>query len=284
MSLSVDQLVGYQRAEFTRAAKLKNRLLWIQFVVALPAAISVFFDNGLVLYYLALAGAVLLAVYIWTDRAYRSHREAAECGRRATLIYGGFGETMSAGDQLRLRTDFRVPESEAKAAEKPGYFATYAASGPQRLGQMVEESAFWTEALQAASARFTGVIFALVIIAFLATAIWLPFSKPSALMIVARVFLALLVFLLSSDVYGSVSGYWAASKSVREIRLRLAEICARGYPSGDVLLAMADYNAAVEAAPLQIPFLYGWMENRLNAEWREYQANRQAACRGAAPP
>jgi hypothetical protein len=52
----------------------------------------------------------------------------------------------------------------------------------------------------------------------------------------------------------------------------------------DVLLAMTDYNAAVEGAPESVPYLYDIYAKDLDQRWRDYQNDRTAkrAQRGAA--
>lgn len=92
-----------------------------------------------------------------------------------------------------------------------------------------------------------------------------------------RVFLAVLVFVMSSDVIGAYRLHKSAAKSINEIRLRLVATESQGYPLPDVLLAMTDYSAAVESAPESVPFAYAVYETKLNKLWAEYQADREAA-------
>ncbi len=46
------------------------------------------------------------------------------------------------------------------------------------------------------------------------------------------------------------------------------------YPTADVLLAFADYNAAVEGAPESVPYAYEMHEKHLNDRWIDYQQDR----------
>lgn len=281
MGPDVGRLVGYQRAEFKQASRLRTWLLATQFAVALPAAISVFFDNGSILYYLAVIGAALLVVWWLLDGSYQAHRTAAENARRAALVVGGLGQPLSSEALLHIEESFLVTEDAAKAAMMPGYFASTAPAGPQRLAEMIDESAFFTEKLQAASAKFMGAAFALIVLAFSAVAgVALPYASTEVEIVVARVFLAILAFLLSSDVIGAARGHHAASRTVRDIRLVLEAASARGYPRADILLAMADYNAAVEAAPLTVPIVYRSMGDQLNRLWQTHLERRRVAAEG----
>jgi hypothetical protein len=70
MSLTSAALVGYLRAEFAKASRLRVWLFILQLLVAIPAAISVVIpdDAKLTLYLLAIAGVALLALW-WVVRA-----------------------------------------------------------------------------------------------------------------------------------------------------------------------------------------------------------------------
>jgi hypothetical protein len=276
--LSIDQLVGYQRAEFSNASHLKSWLLLLQFLVAVPAALSVFFEgDARATYYLALLGFILLLAWVGVDNRATAHRDVAEHARRATLIVAGLGHSLSPGTLLELREGFIVSAAAADRHSDPNYFASGQPQGPARLSEMVEESAFWTRHLLAGSAVFmTATFIGLVLVGLVAFGIALPHMQTDSLLIVARLFLVLLVFILSTDVYGSAVGYWAAARKVEEVRRRLIEAEARGYLVGDVLLAVSDYNSAVEAAPQSIPFIYSLRRDHLNRSWKAYQDARAA--------
>jgi hypothetical protein len=104
-------------------------------------------------------------------------------------------------------------------------------------------------------------------------------------MVVARVILALMVFVLSADVLGALRLHRAAAEQIKQIRNRLMVADRGGYPMPDVLLASVDYNSAVEGAPESVPFVYGWCQKELEQRWNDYQVDRataRAQWRGAA--
>jgi hypothetical protein len=76
-----------------------------------------------------------------------------------------------------------------------------------------------------------------------------------------------------------------AAKDIRDIRQRLKTADAAGYPRADVLLAFADYNAAVEGAPESVPCAYEMRAEHLNQRWADYQRDRdeRRAKRGQRP-
>ena len=86
-----------------------------------------------------------------------------------------------------------------------------------------------------------------------------------------RVIIAFLIFVMSSDVMGCALGHQSAGAEIGRIRLRLVAAKAAKYPSSDILLLLADYNAIVEAAPLPLPYLYDKLGDHLNARWAEYK-------------
>src|SRR5579871_4941701 len=72
MSLTSANLVGYLRAEFAKAAKLRIWLFLLQLFAALPAAIAVLIPDryGDILYWLAVVGAILLLLWWLVNKRY----------------------------------------------------------------------------------------------------------------------------------------------------------------------------------------------------------------------
>ncbi len=274
--LTTEELIGLQRAEFAVASRLRTWQLALQFTLAIPAAVSVFVEGqGKSTYYLALIGVVILIAWIAVDFFARRHRDAAEAGRRATLIQDGLGHAFSPALQLHLSSQFLVSKERAREHQLEGYFASPEARGAPRLAALIEESAFWSEdLLRACGFAMTFACGALILLGVAALAIALPNAAGDGLLIVARMFLVMLVFALSSDVYGSAVGYLDGARKVGGVRSRLLDAAGRGYPLGDVLLAAFDYNSAVEAAPQTIPFIYRLRAKTLDLRWHDFEATR----------
>ncbi len=141
---------------------------------------------------------------------------------------------------------------------------------------MIEESAYWTRDLQHASAKILEA--ALVTLGMLmALALWLgiPLLSSDATISMGRVLVAILVFMLSSDLVGAIFAHREAASTIDEILQRTETAAARGYPAADVLLLMSDYNATVESAPLALPGVYKLRCPSLTRRWRAYLANKQ---------
>ncbi|MCF4125973.1 hypothetical protein [Methylobacterium sp. SyP6R] len=283
MSLTPGSLVGYLRAEFAKAANRRVWLFFVQLAIALPAAISVVVVDAFWTYVLAIVGVALLIVWWALNTSYMAARNAAHAARRAALLSGGVVNKYSPSEILSLKSRLTVSEATAKKYEKSDYYATKEPVGPRRLGEMLEESAFYSADLQRASANAMLVIIGIfALIAASAALSALPFADRDNLLLVVRIGLSVLVFVMSSDVLGAYIAHKGAARSIEEIRARLIAADRSGYPQADVLLAMVDYNSAVESAPESIPFAYRFSEKDLNQKWSEYQRDREAA-RAVAP-
>jgi hypothetical protein len=277
MSLTSANLVGFMQAEYTKASSLRVWLFFLQLLAAVPAAVALLIPDryGDALYWLALLGALLLLVWWFVNGLYTRRRNAAQAARRAAVLLGGLNESFSPGEVQALTERFTVSAAEAQKFEKPDYYATQLPPGPARLGEMLEESAFYSERLQSISA--TAMLGVLVFFAIVFAAILFgvtPYVGRDTGQAIVRVFLALLVFGMSADVVGAFRAHRDAAKEIRDIRQRLMTADAAGYPTADVLLAFADYNAAVESAPESVPYAYKWRTQELNERWGEYKRNR----------
>jgi hypothetical protein len=277
MPLTSANLVGYLRAEFAKASRLRVWLFILQLAAAIPAAISVLIPDrwDQALYGLAIAGAVLLIVWWFVDARYAKIRNAAQAARRGALLLDGIDEPFSPSEIDALRERFTVNGADARTFEQADYYATQLPPGPSRLGEILEESAFYSEHLQRISARvMLGVLVFFLIVSFVITFGVTPYVSRDTGEAIVRVFLALLVFGMSGDVVGAYRAHRGAAQDIRDIRQRLITADAAGYPRADVLLAFADYNAAVEAAPESVPWAYNVRKDHLNQRWAEYQRDR----------
>lgn len=276
-AFSASQFIGYQRASFDKAQHFRIWVLVSQFLIAAAAAASVFSNDGKFQLYLAAVGAFLLVIWLYVASKYRRYKEDGDQARRVSLILEAFTERPSPAQLFQIFQSFSVSAEVAARQVATDYFATAAPQGNGRLAEMLEESSFWTEKLQEDSGKLMALFLGLVATA--AAVGWLaltPSEDTEMRVSLARVFLALLAFFLSSDVFGALAGHRAAARSICNIRLRLNAAQAQQAPLGDMLILMLDYNAAVEAAPMALPFLYDLKKKRLKAQWDTYLTNRPA--------
>jgi hypothetical protein len=279
MGVTSGNLVGYLRAEFEKAARLRVWLFVLQLAAAIPAAVAVVIPDhyGDALYWLALAGAVLLVLWWIVNGRYTRVRDAAQAARRGALLLGGLNEPLSAGEVEALRDRFTVSREDARKYENADYYATTLPPGPPRLGEMLEESAFYSEHLHRISANVMLAVLAIFAIIFIIVGFGVtPYVARDTAHSIVRVFLALLVFAMSADVIGAYRSHRAAAREIRDIRQRLITADASGYPLADVMLAFADYNAAIESVPEVVPYVYKLRTKHLNQRWSDYKDDRYA--------
>jgi hypothetical protein len=249
-------------------------------LAALPAAVSVVIPDRekMVLYVLAIAAVVLLIVWWVLNELYVSSRSAAQAARRGALLLGGLDQPLSPSEIQSLRERFTISSERARECEKVDYYDTKEPHGPTRLAEMIEESALYSEYLQRKSAQVVLVILLFFAVLFLVIAlVSIPMIDRDTGMVFTRVILALMVFVLSADVLGAWRQHRAAAEEIKQIRNRLMVADRANYPMPDVLLAFADYNAAVEGCPENVPFIYGWYHGELEQRWADYQNDRTAA-------
>lgn len=273
-----DRLLTHQRAEFDRAQVFQHLVLMSQFLVALTAALSVYSNDNATLLVFALVGFVLAGAWFALARRQRLHRSAGDQARRVVLIASGLGETFSPEQRLRIFDKFTVPIVGKHLVREEAYFASRVVPSYRRLAELIEESAYWTRDLQKASASALqwGLLGVTVIIAGVLVTSTSAVSSEASLSM-ARVLIAFLVFLLSSDVIGAMVAHREAASAIDEILHRVETAAARGYPSADVLLIASDYNAAVESAPFALPGIYKLRRGTLARRWRAYLENKRLA-------
>lgn len=277
MSLTSSNLVGYMRAEFNKASLLRKWLFGLQLAAALPAAISVVVPDTekILIYGLAILGAVLLVAWCVVNYFYLRTRSAANAARRGALLLGGLNQPLSTIEIQGLRDRFTVNSEEAKRCEDPNYYATDKSPGAARLAEMLEESATYSQELHRLSAIVMfGILLLFCVIALLIALGTTPFVTRDTAFVMVRIFLAALVFVLSSDVLGAWQAHLSAAKDIQKIRQRLIAAGHGGYPLSDILLAMTDYNAAIEGAPEVVPFVYQARRGQLDQRWKDYQNDR----------
>ncbi len=275
-AFGIDRLLTHQRAELNRSQSLQILVVGAQFVLAVLAATSVFVHDGATLLNLAGLGFILVACRLWLGRIQRRHRSTGDQARRVVLIASGLGEQVSAEQRLRIFDRFTVSITGRPLMREESYFASRSEPGHHRLAELIQESAYWTRDLQQTSAiALRVVLLGVGILAGLVLWRSVPALPTETQISLARVLIALLVFILSSDVLGAMFAHEDAAKKIGEILHRVETAAARGYQACDVLLLMSDYNAAVESAPVTLPGVYKLRGRKLTRRWRSYLENKR---------
>lgn len=280
MSLTSENLVGYLRAEFQKSGRIRVWLFNVQLLAAVPAAASVVIPDRekVLLYALAIAAVLLLILWWVLNEFYVTARSAAQAARRGALLLGGLHQPLSPSEIQSLRERFTVTSERARECEKADYYDTKEPHGPARLAEMIEESALYSEYLQRKSAQaILGILLFFAVLFLIVALVSIPTIDRDTGMVIARVILALMVFVLSADLLGALRQHRAAAEEIKQIRNRLMVADRANYPMPDVLLAFADYNAAVEGCPENVPLIYGWYQEELEKRWADYQNDRAAS-------
>lgn len=275
-AFGVDRLLTHQRAELDRSQAYQGWAILMQLGMAAVTAVSVYSNDNATMLNFAIVGFLLMAFWLALVSKQRIHRSAGDQARRVALLTSGLGARFSAEQRLRIFDALTVPLRGRPLTREEEHFASRLPHGYRRLAEMIEESAYWSLQLQRASKSVVQAVLAAIVL-LLAGSFWLGIlTLPvDASVSVARVLVVILVFLMSSDVLGTALAYGKAITTIDDILQRAETAAARDYPERDILLLMADYNAAIENAPFALPFVYRLRAKELNRRWRNYLENRR---------
>lgn len=266
-----ERLLTYQRVELDCSRRFQYFALIAQLGMAIVAAVSVYSDNNVIQLNFALVGFFLAACWLALAHKQRSHRAAGDQARRVILLASGLGKRFSAEQHLRVFDGFSVSIEGRPLVREEDHFASREAPGYRRLAELIEESAYWTRDLQRSSAAWIRNVLAsaalLIVCALWTGLLALPTDASVSL---ARVLVAALVFLVSSDLLSSIFAYREAATGIGVILQRVETAAARDYPASDIMLLMSDYNAIVESAPFALPGVFRWRNTDLTRRWRNY--------------
>jgi GrpB-like predicted nucleotidyltransferase (UPF0157 family) len=268
---SINKLLAGQRAESNEAEQLQVKMIISQLFISLIAAVSVYSNDNKYLFAAAAIGFFLVLLWFRFSQKQQRHRAAGDQARRAALLISGLGKEPSPRQKLRIINSFGVKKGELPGRREEDHFASRELPGYKRLTEMIEESSYWTSDLQRYSGGVMGMIMlaaALLILAAFGAAI--ASLDSDTLVSLSRVILAIMVFIVSSDWLGLMLAYKTSAVTIDEIFKRVEIVAARGFKDADVLLLMADYNAAIERAPTPLPGVFQIREKDLGQRWRAY--------------
>jgi hypothetical protein len=262
-------LIGFQKAEFEKAAKLQLLVVVLQFMITIITGVVVFLHDDSEIYILGLASVVLAVGWALAANNLRKVRGCAERARRVAVLVDAFGHDLPAYEYTDLLLEFSVSSVKAQAHEDPSYYASKEIPSIGRLREMLEEAAFWSKYLLGKSAdlywMFLAAVFLIsifLIFGLLATA------SRGTLMTAAKLVSAVLTTLVSVDLVGAALAYAASAREVGSVLSKLRQ----APEDGDALIQntmilLTDYNSAVESAPLFAPGVYRRNRDKLNDMW-----------------
>ena len=265
-----DALIAIQRSHFELASRWDVHQFRIQMVTSLLAVAALLVPPGRWDIVAAILPLVTAGAWFWFAMRCRTHRLLAEKARRATLLTNGLGVRLSAVEMGRFYTLSSLGPEDLAKWNDPGYFATQEAPGVKRAAAMLEESAFWTVNLMRASADSVRnrllVSSGLLLLCFL---FLLGMAGHAVLPAGLRVFCAFASSIVWLELLQRWQLYNGAIHDIDEVLGRLESLKRwdSATAEGDFLLALVDYNSAVESAPLLVDGVYDRLKSRIEAAW-----------------
>jgi hypothetical protein len=271
MTVNAQRLEGLTSAEFGKAERLFQYSSRVQLGIAIAAGLSIFVTDEMPTLAASILVLVLYLAWAALDWCYRDSRAQAERGRRALMIVDGLGDKVSSGELREVEACFTVTREKGAAAQNPEFFASRKAPGEPRLTEMLEESGFYSCRLYHFSAGWAWrrlTVSFVISIALLLSAIMM--ADTSQLVTSARLLCTVITFLVSNEVLGAGRAYLRAHQALDGLQARVRSLRQCGYPRGDLLILLADYNSAVESAPMMAPGMYKKHRERLDELWGQH--------------
>lgn len=267
----IDRLLSHQKAESNKAENLQIYMMILQFLIATMAAISAYVNDNKILFVLAICGFLIIVLWFYLNQSQQRHRSAGDHARRAVLLISGLDMKPSPGQMLNIIDLFNVPINSINSRREEDHFLTREEPGYKRLIEMIEESSYWTSYLQKLSSKvMVFILFILTSITFSVFGAAIASFQTDSLITLSRAIIAIMIFVISSDVLGLLIGYRNSANSINEIFKRVEVVSIKGYLASDALLLMSDYNAIIEKAPPTLPFVYNFIQLKLNKRWQSY--------------
>jgi hypothetical protein len=208
-----NELVGLQRVAFARAARRQRTTLFLQVIIALVAGVTVYVPERYGAYPAALITMLLGIAYAMMSWFYKDARYLAERIRRITLLAGGLGSTVPTAERQDILARFSQKSlAEGTTLADPSYFTAHGPPSAQCLAEMLEESAFWTYHQLRLCAKISWITFGVFLFLFIFMLFSiLPFITTESALSNVRVICAMLILLVSNDVFGNAQDYTTAS-------------------------------------------------------------------------
>ena len=188
----------------------------------------------------------------------KKERASAEKARRATVLVGGLGKTLSGDEILILQALANATDAELEKHRNKDYFRTKEPAGPKRAAEMALENAFWSFNLYRAARSVmwlsTLVITALVAVWLLFALGVLPGAHPRQVMVLSAIASSLVLL----ELLARTIQYGTAGAQAEELYRRLLRIRDASCPENDLIMALMDYNSTVESAPMIPSWVYRW--------------------------
>lgn len=211
------------------------------------------------------------AAIAWAREAASLNFLRADKCRRVMLYGDGLGHPVSAEDLAQIRAWALGSRIKDAGFVKP-YYSSTKPIGPQRLADIVAESAFFTEFLSGKMAGALWVSFVLVLVGAALALYAADFTSERAehvVLLLAKSAAVLVSFLLAGDVLLLAKKYGDLRREAHHAFLRCAQLREEPGLSVDIVRTVVeDYGMALLQAPPILTFVYSLYRDELNRIYR----------------
>jgi hypothetical protein len=262
------KLIGMHRSEY-ELAKSNEIKAWIcQIVVALTASLSIFISSEKLIYLTTIIALISIVCEKWFTHQSKKQKDIAERARRMILLVDGLGYEVSQKEITDLLRGFSSSEASGKKWEDIDYYYSPQNHSSNRLRQILQESAFYSEHLYKESANISWVLFGIIFIFSLVTLFILPLlARTSWTIVVANTICIILMFIITIDLSGRAVEFNDTANLLQQIDDRL-EYTQKEINEHDLMLILSDYNTAVACTPLIPTIIYKSNKQRLDKLWK----------------
>lgn len=259
-------LIDAMRTEYGVGKSWLERVLLISFVLYGISIISVLFVLGESAKWL-LGGSLLLQVVLFGFRYLSGqHFSSGENIRRIAMLQDGLGLSPSDVEIARIREKIG-----GKKTAEPDYLGPYydskSPTGPKRLVEIVEESAFFTSALSRRAAWAFSVVALVGLLVGVVCLIVIEHGSDNNSAIKFAVIT--MAFWATGDIASMACRFFGLSKTTERIldRCNMA-LKHNADDRDDAFKLFTEYNCAVVQAPPIPSVIYECQRNNLNEAWR----------------
>lgn len=260
-------LLGIARAASQEAKRLLGLRLWAHGATFVFTLMSFAVQDPWTLY--PVLGAVLAESIAWAIR-FRADtlHHSAEQARRSAVLMNAFGLTKEPADAIDLRADLgQSLVTKAESLEDSQYYASTTPPGPERLREVLQESAFWSKHLYATAASWSFVLCAAPILLLGLGAIILgPLHSPIVHLVLARVAVSALTALISVDQLSEGLAWRRAADIAVHTDHALGRASSR--VDADMLAVFAEYSVGTASAHPIPEWIYRRGHQSLEAAWK----------------
>lgn len=265
-------LIDAMSCEYRRGKKWWNSGLYLKCILLLTSIVAVY-ATGRIIMIVGFATLIIPIAALLVNLKASGHYSRAEKMRRLLLLIDGLG--IEAPKLELAQLEFEIGKfDKAKPLYTPPYYDSPLSAGPQRLSDIIAESAFFTKNLSESSAKlFGGIAFigVLLIASFMYFLIQSNISQTAG-QLSAKIITMMIVFFVAGDFVLYCLKFSELSKTSENVLVKCDKLRnGQDINIQDVISIMDDYNCALIKSPPIPDFIYKMKLNTLNEAWRNHR-------------